>query len=142
MKLDNRPKRLLIKGVNGDSVQAVQDWYESTGQVDSVTTVDSGDIIVSFKTRSAAEQGLAKGQNIPLVGQVQVSWYTGQLPAASTIDKAISPTTIHSKNDKDAEEPMQLSNGDDRHPSPHPQEEEVVASGWGGDEDEDGMGML
>lgn len=28
MKLDLRPKRLLVKGANGDAVQAVRDWYE------------------------------------------------------------------------------------------------------------------
>ena len=28
MKLDLRPKKLLVKGVSGDSVQAVRDWYE------------------------------------------------------------------------------------------------------------------
>ena len=28
MKLDLRPKKLLLKGVSGDSVQAVRDWYE------------------------------------------------------------------------------------------------------------------
>ncbi len=28
MKLDNRPKKLLVKGVNTDQVQAVKEWYE------------------------------------------------------------------------------------------------------------------
>ena len=28
MKLDLRPKQLLLKGVSGDNVQAVRDWYE------------------------------------------------------------------------------------------------------------------
>jgi hypothetical protein len=28
MKLDNRPKKLLVKGVKEDSTQAVRDWYE------------------------------------------------------------------------------------------------------------------
>ena len=28
MKLDNRPKKLLIKGANSDQVQAVREWYE------------------------------------------------------------------------------------------------------------------
>lgn len=32
--------------------------------------------------------------------------------------------------------------GDERHHSPNPTEDEVVASGWGGHDDEDGMGML
>jgi RNA-binding protein 26 len=28
MKLDNRPKKLLVKGVSGEGVQALRDWYE------------------------------------------------------------------------------------------------------------------
>ena len=28
MKLDNRPKKLLVKGVTSDQVQSVRDWYE------------------------------------------------------------------------------------------------------------------
>jgi RNA-binding protein 26 len=28
MKLDNRPKKLLVKGVHEDSSQALRDWFE------------------------------------------------------------------------------------------------------------------
>ena len=28
MKLDNRPKKLLVKGAPPEAVQAVRDWYE------------------------------------------------------------------------------------------------------------------
>ena len=28
MKLDNRPKKLLVKGASPESTQAVRDWYE------------------------------------------------------------------------------------------------------------------
>lgn len=28
MKLDNRPKKLIIKGADADQLQAVRDWYE------------------------------------------------------------------------------------------------------------------
>jgi RNA-binding protein 26 len=28
MSLDNRPKKLLMKGVKSDQIQAVRDWYE------------------------------------------------------------------------------------------------------------------
>ncbi len=28
MKLDNRPKQLLVKGVSAQDVQALKDWYE------------------------------------------------------------------------------------------------------------------
>ena len=27
MKLDNRPKKLLVKGVSDDGIQAIRDWY-------------------------------------------------------------------------------------------------------------------
>jgi RNA-binding protein 26 len=56
MKLDNRPKKLLVKDVGSDSIQAVRDWYEAGGQVDAVETLDSGDVVVTFRTRAAAEQ--------------------------------------------------------------------------------------
>lgn len=56
MKLDNRPKKLLIKDVESDSVQAVRDWYEAGGQVDAVETLENGDVVVAFRTRAAAEQ--------------------------------------------------------------------------------------
>lgn len=41
MKLDNRPKKLLVKGVTGDQVQSVRDWYEVSVQV-SVRVVLEG----------------------------------------------------------------------------------------------------
>jgi RNA-binding protein 26 len=56
MKLDNRPKKLLIKEVGSDSVQAVRDWYEAGGQVDALETLENGDVVVTFRTRAAAEQ--------------------------------------------------------------------------------------
>lgn len=119
---------------------------------------------MSFKNRSAAEQvissrfsairvpltlgyfqGLAKGQNIPQVGQVQLSWYSGHASSSKKTNNITSPT-VPSMDTKDGSdtghEPLLTSAGSERHHSPPPQEEEVVASGWGGEEDEDGMGML
>jgi RNA-binding protein 26 len=73
MTLDNRPKKLLLKGVKDEHLQAVRDWYEvsivvvvsihcsdfcvkTTGQLDSVDVQEGEGVIVAFKTRSAAEQ--------------------------------------------------------------------------------------
>jgi len=56
MKLDNRPKKLLVKDVAPDTVQAIRDWYETTGQIESVDALDSGDIVITFRSRGAAEQ--------------------------------------------------------------------------------------
>lgn len=56
MKLDNRPKKLVVRDVGEDSLQAVRDWFETTGQVESVERSDNGDVVVSFKSRGGAEQ--------------------------------------------------------------------------------------
>jgi len=137
MKLDNRPKKLLVKDVGSDSVQAVRDWYEASCQVEAVETLENGDITVMFKTRAAAEQGLAKGTNIPVVGQKQISWYTG-LPTPS----AGGPTTTASQSEATtlpATSTPEFGQEEFGHVQHH---EEPAVIGWGGDEDEDGMGML
>ncbi|KAJ6574850.1 hypothetical protein B0H19DRAFT_1126037 [Mycena capillaripes] len=143
MKLDNRPKKLVVKGAKEDSTQAVRDWYETTGQLESLTTVENGDILVTFRTRNGAEQGLAKGHNISLVGPVQVSWHTG--PATGLNATSASPPPKQTPAlDVDADSTAQTvdSHFPDAHHLPDALvQEEEVASGWG-DEDEDGMGML
>ncbi|KAJ7492871.1 hypothetical protein FB451DRAFT_1361303 [Mycena latifolia] len=129
MKLDNRPKKLIVKGAKEDSTQAVRDWYETTGQVESVTAVENGDIVVTFRTRSGAEQGLAKGHNISLVGPVQVAWHTGATStSASAAPKQPSVLDTAESHSQDAPH------------SPGLAQEEEVASGWG-DGEEDGMGL-
>ncbi|KAI0067886.1 hypothetical protein BV25DRAFT_1911750 [Artomyces pyxidatus] len=146
MKLDNRPRKLVVKDVDSDAMQAVRDWYESTGQVDSIETLESGDVVVSFTTRMGAEQGLAKGSNIPMAGHKQISWYTPS-SAHPPATKASSPLARAPEGTMDphADDSYSLSDARDQpditQPS-HVVDEEYTASGWGGDEDEDGMGML
>ncbi|KAH7929331.1 hypothetical protein BV22DRAFT_1081087 [Leucogyrophana mollusca] len=140
MKLDNRPRKLLVKGVSDDAVQAVRDWYETTGQLDSVDASGGDEIVVSFKTRLAAEQGLSKGLEIPSVGKVQIVWHTGQ--STNGTSQPVASKAASEAPPRDGAEVIQApSPAMDSHPSPHP-EEEVIASGWGNDGDEDGMGMF
>lgn len=51
-----------MKGVPvGDDQQLdhVREWHQATGQADTLTYGDDGDIIVQFRTRAAAEQVLS-----------------------------------------------------------------------------------
>jgi RNA-binding protein 26 len=75
MKLDNRPRKLLVKGVPEESAEVAQNWYgvriffsappwfavhskglQTTNGVENVSRLADGDLIVAFKTRSSAEQ--------------------------------------------------------------------------------------
>ncbi|KAJ2920390.1 hypothetical protein MD484_g46, partial [Candolleomyces efflorescens] len=136
LKLDNRPKKLLVKGVEGDEgLQAVKSWYEAGGQVESVETLEDGDVLVSFKSRPAAEQGLAKGTALPSVGKVTVTWYTSKPSVPGTNTSSSAPTTLPAPKSAETDESRQPAQ---HH---HQEEEEMLASGWG-DDDADGMGMI
>jgi len=130
MKLDNRSRKLLVKGVPEASVEVAQNWYGTTNGVESVERLASGDLIVSFKTRSTAEQGHAKGTNLPTVGQVEVSWYAG----AGRLDP---PPSAQSAPEMGGV----VTSGNSVLVEKGAADEEAVASGWG-DNGEDGMGML
>ncbi|KDR84750.1 hypothetical protein GALMADRAFT_131542 [Galerina marginata CBS 339.88] len=144
MKLDNRPKKLLVKGVREDNSQALRDWYETTGQLESIEpTEGSGVYIVSFRSRSAAEIGLAKGSNIPIVGSVQISWFTGKESTSPTTSSQTTKTLPSEASGATTAVDQDDASFSDTHHHSHMQEEEIIASGWGGDgDDEDGMGLL
>jgi len=141
MKLDNRPRKLLVKGVREDAVQALRDWYETTGQLESAEIISDDEVLVSFRTRAAAEQGFAKGLNIAAVGPVKVSWHTAQQSQTRPEHVSAPPPQPVTTKDANPEDTRSASPTQARRPSPRPQEEEIVASGWG-DGDEDGMGMF
>lgn len=87
------------------------------------------------------QQGLAKGSNVPTIGVVQTTWYTGQPPVPATVPKA--PPNVPSEPPDMVVAETSLSRSPEIAHSPRPHDEEVVASGWGEDGDgEDGMGML
>lgn len=85
---------------------------------------------MSFKSRSAAEQGLAKGTNIPSVGSVQVAWFTGK---PSTSSNAISATpVIHQEADDSSTPP--IGSGSPEVSEDAQMQEENDSGGWGGDD--------
>jgi len=142
--------------VHEDGSQALRDWYETTGQLESVESAEfeDGAYLISFKSRAAAEQGLAKGTNIPIVGAVQISWYTGSKVTtnggtnSTPVHTAVSKLTTTTTGSGVVENNGSSKIGSERAPTPdihhmQLQEEEIIASGWGGEGDDgDGMGML
>ncbi|KAG9314665.1 hypothetical protein JVU11DRAFT_5470 [Chiua virens] len=138
MKLDNRPKILLLKGVREDAIPAIREWYETVGSLEAVDSIGDEGVLVSFRTRAAGEQALAKGSNIPSIGAVQISWHSGQqsFPSSQTFAVSSSQPNLKENGMEDAPPlPVQQDHSLSRR-----QEEEVVASGWG-DGDEDDMGF-
>ena len=88
---------------------------------------------------------MSKGSNVPTIGPVNISWYTGTLATAGPVSTSVSPENT-SNNTPEARTTESARPRSPDHSTTQPSlshEEEVIASGWGGDGDgEDGMGML
>ena len=72
---------------------------------------------------------------------MKVSWHTALQSQARPEHVFAPPPQPVTTKDANPEDTRSASPIQGRRPSPRPQEEEVVASGWG-DGDEDGMGMF
>ncbi|KAF9243788.1 hypothetical protein BU15DRAFT_42746 [Melanogaster broomeanus] len=142
MKLDNRPRKLLVKGVHEGAVQAVREWYETVGPLDSLDSVGDSEVLVGFRTRAAAEQArnFTKRSDIPSVGTVQISWHTAQQSSVSS-QAHTAPSSQTEPKENGPMEARASSPPRQGHQSPRRQEEEVAASGWGDGGDEDDMGF-
>ncbi|KAH0838608.1 hypothetical protein J3R83DRAFT_6930 [Lanmaoa asiatica] len=133
MKLDNRPKKLLVKGIREEAVPALREWYEWT-------LLETDEVLVGFRTRAAAEQALAKGSDIPSIGVVQISWHMGQQSFQSSQILTASSSRPNVK-ENGSEDVHSRSPTQQAHASTRRQEEEIIASGWGDGGDEDDMGF-
>lgn len=48
MKLDNRPRKLLVKGVHEDGSQALRDWYEVRNLFSLIHVFGLGSQVLTF----------------------------------------------------------------------------------------------
>ncbi|KAK2740548.1 hypothetical protein FQN57_006052 [Myotisia sp. PD_48] len=88
LRLDNRPKRVAISGVNFDanSDEALRQYLLGIGEYDSIdpNPDQPGSLIVSFKDRYIAEQLFHGASEIPAVGKVEFAWVNKPAPLPTT----------------------------------------------------------
>ncbi|CAE6421778.1 unnamed protein product [Rhizoctonia solani] len=105
MKLDNRPRTLVVKGLpdKPDAKESAVAWFASFPECESVeVNVSTGELEVKYKTRFAADQARA---TIPALGTLQFAWPTTSAsatgPSTSVPVKkspTIEPVTLHHDN--------------------------------------------
>ncbi|KAH7104519.1 hypothetical protein BKA62DRAFT_463897 [Auriculariales sp. MPI-PUGE-AT-0066] len=86
MKLDNRPKKLLIKGISGDAeaLETLRTHFNTAGQVDTAEQLPTGEIVIGFFNRTSAEQAMSRPSAISGIGIVDMSWYADASANAPT----------------------------------------------------------
>ncbi|KAL1691909.1 hypothetical protein GGG16DRAFT_90680 [Schizophyllum commune] len=141
MKLDNRPKKLVLKGVGADGLEHAKNWYQSTGQLDTVETTDDGDVVVGFKSRAAAEQALAKGNDVPSLGHVTIVWHGTSAPTATQSSASAATSKGATPAPDQASQPAEQGEAGGHSYSPGPEASYSGGADWHDDVDEADMGM-
>ncbi|KAF8529480.1 hypothetical protein JB92DRAFT_2860770 [Gautieria morchelliformis] len=121
MKLDNRPRKLLIQGipVNDQAVQLIRNHYQNMGNLESFWSQGEGEVVAQFWSRTAAEYAFLNAPDIPSVGKVQISWHTGTAPTPTTPVPATTLPVVGSDSldgkvggDSDAKMDVEARRGD------------------------------
>ncbi|CAI7576128.1 unnamed protein product [Penicillium viridicatum] len=78
LRLDNRPRRVAVSGVelNSDKDEALRQHLMGVGEYESIEAHPDqpNSVVVAFKERFQAEKLMFSPWNIPSVGEVQLTW--------------------------------------------------------------------
>ncbi|PWY89502.1 hypothetical protein BO94DRAFT_514903 [Aspergillus sclerotioniger CBS 115572] len=138
LRLDNRPRRVAISGVefNSEKDEALRQFLIGVGEYESIepNPEQPDSVIVAFKERYLAEKFMFGARDIPSVGQVQLSWVANppiSLPAGGPSSGPGSDT-----NKTGSDEDTTMDNADQtvgRKEVPHDVDYDVaeVDDSWG-----------
>uniref|UniRef100_A0A8C4E567 RNA binding motif protein 27 n=1 Tax=Dicentrarchus labrax TaxID=13489 RepID=A0A8C4E567_DICLA len=83
MVVDHRPRALAILGVSQEEKEELMPHFVKFGEVEDVRDQDANSVVMTFKTRSEAEN--AANQGAKFKGRVlQISWYKPKMPSVTT----------------------------------------------------------
>ena len=121
LRLDNRPKRVAISLLNDDVFDAAKDealrqYLFSIGEFEGIEHdpdhPEGQTMIVTYAERYQAESLVAKGNDIPGIGKVEMKWYAGRHPSREApVDLSMSG------DDTRTSRPKEGADEDDEHMS-------------------------
>ncbi|XP_035480991.2 RNA-binding protein 27 isoform X2 [Scophthalmus maximus] len=83
MSVDHRPRALAILGVTKEEKEELMPHFVKFGEVEDLRDQDANSVVMTFKTRSEAEN--AANQGAKFKGRVlQISWYKPKMPSIAT----------------------------------------------------------
>ncbi|XP_060911156.1 RNA-binding protein 27 isoform X1 [Labrus mixtus] len=83
MVVDHRPRALAILGVTQEEKEELMPHFVKFGDIEDIRDQDANTVIMTFKTRSEAEN--AANQGAKFKGRVlQISWYKPKTPSVTT----------------------------------------------------------
>ncbi|XP_032388848.1 RNA-binding protein 27 isoform X2 [Etheostoma spectabile] len=98
MVVDHRPRALAILGVTQEEKDELMPHFVKFGEVEDVRDHDANSVVMTFKTRSEAEN--AANQGAKFKGRVlQISWYKPKTPSVTT-----EPEEEEAKDEDNAKE--------------------------------------
>ncbi|XP_035521975.1 RNA-binding protein 27 isoform X3 [Morone saxatilis] len=107
MVVDHRPRALAILGVTQEEKEELMPHFVKFGEVEDVRDQDANSVVMTFKTRSEAEN--AANQGAKFKGRVlQISWYKPKTPSVTT-----EPEEEEAKDEDNTKEPSSYLPGEE-----------------------------
>ncbi|XP_030293602.1 RNA-binding protein 27 isoform X2 [Sparus aurata] len=98
MVVDHRPRALAILGVTQEEKEELMPHFVKFGEIEDIRDQDANSVIMTFKTRSEAEN--AANQGAKFKGRVlQISWFKPKTPSVTT-----EPEEVEAKDEDNAKE--------------------------------------
>ncbi|GFF22532.1 uncharacterized RNA-binding protein C902.04 [Aspergillus udagawae] len=95
LRLDNRPRRIAVSGVdlNTDKDEALRQFLIGVGEYESIEPhpEQPSTVVVAFKERYQAEKFMRGPWNIPSVGEVQLTWVPNPPMVVGTLAQITGP---------------------------------------------------
>uniref|UniRef100_A0A671V1R4 RNA binding motif protein 27 n=1 Tax=Sparus aurata TaxID=8175 RepID=A0A671V1R4_SPAAU len=96
MVVDHRPRALAILGVTQEEKEELMPHFVKFGEIEDIRDQDANSVIMTFKTRSEAEN--AANQGAKFKGRVlQISWFKPKTPSVTT-----EPEEVEAKDEDNA----------------------------------------
>ncbi|XP_049893402.1 RNA-binding protein 27 isoform X2 [Epinephelus moara] len=107
MVVDHRPRALAILGVTQEEKEELMPHFVKFGEIEDVRDQDANSVVMTFKTRSEAEN--AANQGAKFKGRVlQISWYKPKMPSITT-----EPEEEEAKDEDNTKEASSYLPGED-----------------------------
>ncbi|XP_054482068.1 RNA-binding protein 27 isoform X3 [Anoplopoma fimbria] len=107
MSVDHRPRALSILGVTQEEKEELMPHFVKFGEVEDVRDQDANSVVMTFKTRSEAEN--AANQGAKFKGRVlQIAWYKPKTPSVTT-----EPEEEEAKDEDNTKEASSYLPGDE-----------------------------
>ncbi|KAM9728109.1 RNA-binding protein 27 isoform 3-T3 [Menidia menidia] len=129
MVVDHRPRALAILGVTQEEKEELMPHFVKFGEIEDLRDQDANSVIMTFKTRSEAEN--AANQGAKFKGRVlQISWYKPKTPSVATEPEEEEAKEEDNRKEASSYLPGEEEGGEEEEEEDDDEDDEYESRSW------------